>query len=432
MENPIMMFTMIAFAIVFLFLWFLYRLKHKEWQRICMELQHAKSQWEQKFLKEHQLSEELRAEIRRNREELIQVQSELRHTFDRLQEERNNEEKQIVQFEHIAHKILSNQSVLLQQQSEKGMKDILLPLQERIRLFEHKVDLTNKESIARHSSLKEQIHHLSQQSDKVAKDANNLARALKGDYKKQGNWGELILESILEKSGLEKDREYFVQITERNYQGKMQKPDVVICLPDQKKLIIDSKVSLSAYEELLSHDTEEESQQLLKAHSFAVKRHVDELSSKNYHDLYEMDSPDFVLMFVPIDTAFGLALKEDGQLYNYAFDRNIVIVTPSTLLATLKTVETMWRNEKQNRYALEIAQEAGRMYDKFVGFVVDLERMGVQLNTVLKTYDASMNKLVKGAGNVVGKAERIRNLGAKANKYLPSNILKKMDAAIES
>ncbi|MFZ1558863.1 MAG: DNA recombination protein RmuC, partial [Saprospiraceae bacterium] len=232
-------------------------------------------------------------------------------------------------------------------------------------------------------------------------------------------WGELILESILDKSGLEKNREYFVQVTERNDEGKMYKPDVVIQLPDGKKLIIDSKVSLNAYEMMVNADTDDEQKIAHKAHVLAVKNHIDSLASKNYHDLYKVESPDFVLMFIPIDTALSAAIQLDSELYLYAFDKNIVMVAPSTLLATLKTVDTMWRNDKQNRFAMEIAEEAGKMYDKFVGFADDMDKLGKQLNTAQSTYHDSMKKLNSGTGNLVSRAENIKALGAKANKSLP-------------
>ena len=232
----------------------------------------------------------------------------------------------------------------------------------------------------------------------------------------QGNWGELILESVLDKSGLEKDREYFLQQT-FDHEGKQVRPDVIIHLPDGKRLIIDSKVSLTAYEQMIRAE-DQAIKTFEKAHLLSVRKHIDGLSAKNYHDVYQIESPDFVLLFIPIDTAFASAIKADPGLYQYAFDKNIVIVTPSTLLATLKTVDSLWKNEKQQKHALDIATEAGKMYDKFVGLVEDLDKLGKQMDTARGTYHDSMKKLKEGSGNLVGRAEKIKALGAKANKKL--------------
>ena len=347
------------------------------------------------------------------------LEAELKHHKEKYDHLVNDTEHQLQKFENIANKVLHHQSAIMDEKQKLGIKEILDPLKEKIKTFEDKIEKTNLESVGRHESLKEQMKLLYEKSDQVSKDANNLVKALKGDYKKQGNWGELILESILDKSGLEKNREYFVQVTERNDEGKMYKPDVVIQLPDGKKLIIDSKVSLNAYEMMVNADTDDEQKIAHKAHVMAVKTHIDTLASKNYHDLYKVESPDFVLMFIPIDTALSAAIQLDAELYLYAFDKNIVMVAPSTLLATLKTVDTMWRNDKQNRFAMEIAEEAGKMYDKFVGFADDMDKLGKQLNTAQSTYQYSMKKLNSGTGNLVSRAENIKALGAKANKSLP-------------
>jgi len=329
-----------------------------------------------------------------------------------------NNEQQIQKFENIANRILKTQSISIADYQAKGINDVLGPLKDRIKRFEEKVDQSNMDSVKRHQSLKEQIKFLSAKSERVALDANNLAKALKGNYKQQGNWGELILESILDKSGLQKDREYFVQVSERTEEGKLLKPDVVIELPDSKKLIVDSKVSLSAFNQIVNAESDEEALLHKHAHLLALRNHIDGLAKKNYHDLYKIESPDFVMMFIPIDTAFIAALEMDNNLYNYAFDKNIVIVTSSTLLATLKTVETMWRNDKQNKHAIEISTEAGKMYDKFVNFHEDMKRLGSQMQTAQNTYNDSMKKLSNGSGNLIKRAENVRSLGAKANKKI--------------
>ncbi len=332
-------------------------------------------------------------------------------------------QKMSERFENLATKILEEKAEKFDEVQRKGITEILAPLKERIVTFEQKVEATNKESIERHSSLKQQIIGLAALNEKMSKEAINLTKALKGDSKQQGNWGELILESILDKSGLQKDREYFVQKSLTDEEGKRFQPDVVICLPDGKKLIVDSKVSLKAYDQLVNAENEEASNAAQKLHTHSVKRHIENLAEKNYHDLYKIESPDFVLMFVPIDTAFSAALSGNADLYNYAFEKNIVIVTPSTLLATLKTVETMWRNENQNRYAIDIASEAGKMYDKFSAFVADLEKLGKQIDTTQLTYQESMKKLHFGRGDLISRAEKLKSLGAKANKQLPKHLI---------
>ena len=304
-------------------------------------------------------------------------------------------------------------------------------MQEKIQLFEKKVDDTQKESISMHSALKEQLLGLKDLNLQMSKEATNLTRALKGDSKMQGNWGELVLERVLEKSGLEKDREYFVQQNFQREDGSRVMPDVVLHLPDSKKMIIDSKVSLTDYERMVNADDDDRAL-YLKAHVNSIKRHVDQLSAKNYQDLYDIESPDFVLMFIPIEPAFAVAINEDNSLYNKAFEQNIVIVTPSTLLATLRTIDSMWNNEKQQQNALEIAKQAGALYDKFEGLVTDLTGVGKKIDAAKGDYSAAMNKLVSGNGNLISRVERIKKLGAKAKKALPESFIKRaMDDELE-
>ena len=228
---------------------------------------------------------------------------------------------------------------------------------------------------------------------------------------------------MLEKSGLEKDREYFVQQSFNSEEGKRVLPDVVIHLPDNKKMIIDSKVSLTAYEQYVNSDDDKERERYLKDHLISLNKHVTQLSDKKYEDIYEIESPDFVLLFIPIEPAFAIAINNDNQLYNKAFDKNIVIVTPSTLLATLRTIDTMWNNEKQQRNAIEIARQAGALYDKFEGFVIDLTKVGKKMDEAKDEYKGAMNKLVEGRGNLITSVEKIKKLGAKAKKSLPQNII---------
>ncbi|PKG51335.1 DNA recombination protein RmuC [Olleya sp. 1-3] len=330
-------------------------------------------------------------------------------------------------FELLATKILDEKSEKFTLQNKENIKNILNPLQEKILTFEKKVDDTQKESISMHSALKEQLLGLKDLNQQMTKEATNLTRALKGDSKMQGNWGELVLERVLEKSGLEKDREYFVQQNFTRADGSRVLPDIVLHLPDNKKMIIDSKVSLTDYERYVNAE-DDQRELYLKAHINSIKRHVDQLSEKKYEDLYDIESPDFVLLFIPIEPAFAVAINADNSIYNKAFEKNIVIVTPSTLLATLRTVDSMWNNEKQQQNAIEIARQAGALYDKFEGLVKDLTGVGKKIDDAKKDYSSAMNKLVEGKGNLITSVEKIKKLGAKAKKALPESIIKRAES----
>ena len=346
--------------------------------------------------------------------------------------ERNKEQKQEVtqlqekftkEFENLANKILEEKTTKFTEQNKENLKNILTPLQDKIQLFEKKVEDTHKESIDYHAALRQQILGLREMNEQMSKETLNLTKALKGDSKMQGNWGELILERVLEKSGLEKDREYFVQQSFVTEDGNRVFPDVIINLPDGKKMVVDSKVTLTAYERYINEENEELKTQYLKEHVISINRHVEQLGSKNYQDLYQMESPDFVLLFIPIESAFAIALNEDTTLYNKAFEKNIVIVTPSTLLATLRTIDSMWANQKQQENALEIARQAGALYDKFNGFVEDLILVGKRMDEGKKAYEDSMKKLYTGNGNLITSVEKLKKMGAKAKKSLPENII---------
>ncbi|WP_162126076.1 DNA recombination protein RmuC [Flavobacterium phycosphaerae] len=372
-----------------------------------------------------------REAIRTEKEALAIQLSKKETDFENLWE-RNKEQKDEVEklqekftkeFENLANKILEEKTTKFTEQNKENLKNILTPLQDKIQLFEKKVEDTHKESIDYHAALRQQILGLREMNEQMSKETLNLTKALKGDSKMQGNWGELILERVLEKSGLEKGREYEVQQSFTTEVGNRVFPDVVINLPDGKKMIVDSKVTLTAYERYINEEDDNTKAQYLKEHVIALKRHVDQLSEKNYQDLYQMESPDFVLLFIPIESAFALALNEDTTLYNKAFEKNIVIVTPSTLLATLRTIDSMWTNQKQQENALEIARQAGALYDKFEGFVSDLVKIGKKMDEAKVEYQGAMNKLVDGKGNLVNSVEKLKKMGAKAKKALPENIL---------
>ena len=320
-------------------------------------------------------------------------------------------------FENLANKILEEKSEKFVATNKTQIESILNPLQEKIKSFEERVETTHKDHLIQQTSLKEQITFLSSLNKQMTQETINLTNALKGDSKVQGNWGEVILERILEKSGLEKGREYEIQKS-FSLEGKRLQPDVVINLPNDKKMIVDSKVSLTAYERYCNATDENEKQNYLKQHLLSLGNHIKQLSEKNYQQIYEVASPDFILLFVPIETAFALAINNDPNIYNQAFEKNIVIVTTSTLLATLKTIDSLWKNEKQQNNALEIAKQAGLLYDKFVGFVEDIQNIEKNIDRSKTDIEKAKNKLFLGNGNLVNAADKIVQLGAKAKKRL--------------
>lgn len=379
-------------------------------------------------------TEQDREEIRREKDFLNVELARRNSEFENLQKQnierdealKTQQEQLRKDFELLANKILEEKSSKFTEQNKENIKNILTPLQEKIQHFEKKVEDSQKENISIHSALREKLSELSKANIQISQEAINLTKALKGDSKMQGNWGELVLERVLEKSGLEKDREYIVQQNFSHEDGSRSLPDVIINLPNNKKMVIDSKVSLTAYERLVN--SEEEDRALhLKEHLISIKRHIDQLSAKKYEDLYEIESPDFVLMFIPIEPAFAIAINEDNSLYNKAFEQNIVIVTPTTLLATLRTIDTMWNNEKQQRNAIEIARQAGSLYDKFEGFMTDLIGIGKKIDSTKSDYSAAMNKLFEGRGNIISSIEKIKKMGAKAKKSLPDAIIKRAE-----
>jgi DNA recombination protein RmuC len=398
------------------------------------QLQLQKEQFERErntFEKQLQVTHLEKESIRTEKDSLaIQLSKkevDFENLWERHKEQKNEitelQEKFTKEFENLANKILEEKSAKFTEQNSENMKNILMPLQDKIQGFEKKVEQTHKESIDYHAALRQQIIGLSEMNAQMSKETLNLTKALKGDSKMQGNWGELVLERVLEKSGLEKGREYEVQQSFTNSEGNRVLPDVVINLPDGKKMIVDSKVSLVAYERWINEESEILKVDFLKEHVHSIKRHVEQLGNKNYHDLYQIESPDFVLLFIPIEPAFAIALNEDSTLYNKAFDRNIVIVTPTTLLATLRTIDSMWTNQKQQENAFEIARQAGALYDKFEGFVTDLVRIGNKIKDTKTEYESAMSKLVDGRGNLISSVEKLKKMGAKAKKSLPENII---------
>ena len=357
----------------------------------------------------------------------------LQEKYDEYQKELDKlQEKFKLEFENVATKILKQNTVDFSEVNRKSINEIVHPLKERIETFEKTVNSTYEKGLKERSGLKVEIEKLVELNQKISEEANNLTRALKSDTKKQGNWGEMVLERLLERSGLIKGEEYLVQETYRNEQGEMIRPDVVIKLPDEKHIIIDSKVSLLAYESYINTEDKDKQASFLKAHVHSVKEHVKNLAEKNYQLTDKLDTPDFVLLFMPLESAFSLAVQEQSDLFSFAWDRKIVIVSPTTLLATMMTVGSIWKHEKQTRNAIEIAKQGGMLYDKFVAFLKDLETLGAQIGRVQSTYENAHKKLSSGTGDLIGRVERLKALGAKTSKDIPTDLLDDGDMEEES
>ena len=369
---------------------------------------------------EREKSEKLTSENSSLKSDYINLQQKLSEQKSEIEE---LQQKFTKEFENLANRIFDEKGKKFTEQNKEKLSEILNPLKEKISEFEKKVEETSKESIRGHSSLKEQLEMLRQMNQQITQEAKNLTEALKGQTKTQGNWGEFILESILEKSGLVKGREYSVQESLTTESGKRYQPDVIINLPENKSIIIDSKVSLIAYERYVSSEDETEKAKALRDHVLSIRSHLKNLSSKNYQSLYNLNSLDFVLLFMPIEPAFALAVQNDVNLFNDAFEMNIVIVSPSTLLATLRTIASIWRQENQNRNAMEIARQAGALYDKFVNFYNDLIDVGKKLDLAKNSYEEAMKKIHDGRGNLIVGVEKMKQLGAKASKSIPPTAL---------
>lgn len=328
-----------------------------------------------------------------------------------------------IEFKNIANEIFDAKQKRFSEQSQTQLDGILKPLGERIQAFEKKVEDSYANEAKERFSLIKEVKNLQDLNARISRDAINLTNALKGESKTQGTWGEVILERVLEKSGLVKGREYEIQVTAKSEDGRRMQPDVVVHLPESKDLIIDSKVSLTAYERFCTADDPVQRATELASHIQSLRQHIKQLSSKDYQNLSSIRTLDFVLLFVPVEAAFSVAVQEDGELFSSAFDKNIVLVAPSTLLATLRTIQNIWRYEQQNKNAQEIAERAGALYDKFVNFVADLEDIGGRLGAVQTAYDKAHNKLTSGRGSLVSRAETMRELGAKVTKTLPQNLV---------
>ncbi len=385
-----------------------------------------KSSEEEKARLNQQISEE-----RERREQAENNNTALRSEMKHLEEKLENQKKELEQlqerfkteFENIANKILKQNTKEFSESSHKNMSELLNPLKEKIETFEKKVEDTYQKGLKDQTDLRAELKKLHELNTKLGEEAGNLTRALKADSKQQVDCGEVVLERILERSVLIKNEEYFTQQTENNEEGKLLRPDVMIKLPEEKYLIIDSKVSLTAYEAYISAENEKQKETALKRHLDSVKKHIKELRDKKYDNLKGVNTPDFVLMFMPVEPAFALAVQEDPELFNYAWEQRIVIVSPTTLLATLRTVASIWRHEKQTKHAMEIAQQGGRLYDKFVGFLTDLEKIGANIERARVSFDEAKKKLKTGRGNIINQLEKMKEMGAKATKSISEKYL---------
>ena len=379
----------------------------------CAELQ-------QEILAERLKSDALRVK-------LAGSETDYRNILDKLGTQKAEitemQQQSKAEFRNLANDILKEHAAEFTQHNQKNIGEILNPLKEKIKEFEDKVQHAYDQEGRDKASLRTEIIHLLELNRKLSEDAENLTKALKGDVKKQGNWGEMILERVLERSGLVKGENYLREYTAINRRGETIRPDVVIKLPDHKHIIVDAKVSLVAYEAYVSHDEPAVKEKFLRQHIEALRNQIRILGEKDYQGSAMFDTPDFVLLFLPMESAFSIALQNDPELFAFAWDRKIVIVSPTTLLATLMTISAMWKQEKQTQNALEIARQGGALYDKFVAFIGDLDKMGLQMNQLQGSYAEAKNKLSGGRGNLVVRAESLRKLGAKVSKKMPAQYL---------
>lgn len=419
----------------------------QEWQQQAEQLKQTEQQLTQAQIelsgsKERLISlERIEAELFQREEELgqsrhqyatLQADYKSLQTRVEMQQQSHTEQLKLLEqakeqlqheFSSLANKIFENNSQRFGNQQQEKLQSLLQPVRQQLDDFKKQVgDVYDKEARDRRG-LHEQIEHLKKLNQQMSEDAVNLTKALKSETKTQGNWGELVLARLLEQSGLRQGHEYQVQVNTRDAEGRRFQPDVIIYLPDDKQIILDSKVSLVDYERYCSSEDEEKRQKAMKAHVASIRRHIDGLASKGYEHLPDLNTLDCVLMFVPVDAAFMAALEEDSQLFSYGFDRNVLLVSPATLLVTLRTINLIWRNEKQNMHALEIARQAGGLYDKFVGFVEALDEVGDYMRKAVTSYETARKRLTSGRGNIVTRVSELQKLGVKGRKQLSAQLV---------
>ncbi|MCZ2482997.1 DNA recombination protein RmuC [Aquirufa nivalisilvae] len=392
-------------------------------------LQQEQSKWLTLEAENKKKIQELEQENRSMFGQVSLLEGQNKSLKESLDSQKADEEKMRKMLVDISNESVLRQGKVLSEQQQVKLNDVLNPLKEKLKEFEEKVNLGQKSSIEQNSALMEQIKNLTSLNQTVTQKTEDLTNALKGSNKTQGNWGEMILERVLESSGLKKGSEYETQFVTRNQMNESIKPDAVIFLPDNKNLIIDSKVSLVAYERYTSAEEGTLDKDIaLKAHIESLKNHIKELSAKDYHTGLNLNSPDFVLLFIPIESGFVATISQDTSLFNFAWERKIVLVSPSTLLATLRTIASVWKTEYQTRNAIEIARQAGDLYDKFVSFTQDMEDVGKHIKKAEDAHSNAVNKLSTGKGNLVTRAEKLHKLGIKSTKKLNQGLIQEEDS----
>lgn len=397
-------------------------------------LDKEKTVLEDRLQKAVEVFQQQKTDLEAERTKMLQLTAELTQwkTSCRNLEEKLNDQKAEIeqlqekftsQFKAIANDILKQNSKEFTDSNQKNIQDILNPLKEKIQSFEKRVEETYDKELRDKISLREEVKKLYELNTRISEEANNLTKALKSDPKKQGNWGEVILERILERSGLVEGEGFTRQANLKSEEGSRLQPDVIINLPENKHIVVDAKVSLVAYERLVNCEEDVEREIHLKAHLLSLRNHIKQLSEKDYHALYGINSPDFVLLFVPIESCFSVAVQADHDLFNFAWEKKVVMVSPSTLLATLRTIASIWKQEQQTRNAIEIARQGGALYDKFVGFLADLNKVGLTINAAQKAHDDALKKLQTGSGNLINRVEALKKLGARTTKAIPAEVL---------
>jgi len=367
---------------------------------------------------------DLTGQVNRKNAEFKALQAKIN---DQKQDNEQLQERFRTEFKNLSNEIFDEKTKKFTEQNRTKLEEILKPLGERIKEFQTKVEETYDKESKQRFSLEKEIKNLAELNQQISKEANNLTTALKGQAKTRGNWGEIILESILEKSGLVRDREYFIQQSFTNIEGRRLQPDVIVSYPGERTVVIDSKVSLNAYEQYASAETKEEQDSAVKEHILSVRNHINDLAGKKYQDIYQLKSLDFVMMFMPVEPAYFVAMQNDPNLWNYAYERRVLLISPTNLIAALKMIANLWRVEYQNRNVQNIADQSGALYEKFVGMVNDMLDIGKKLDSTKTSWDDAMNKLSTGKGNLIRKVEKIKELGVKTNKEIPKSLLDKAD-----
>jgi DNA recombination protein RmuC len=402
------------------------QLEH-ELEQVEQRAQQQFTQLEQRLQRADQEKQQLQQQRSQLQADLAANQSKLESTLKHAEEKQllleASEERMKKEFERLAQQIFEQKSERLQQSSKQTLEVTLAPFKQQLEAFKKQVESQYTEELKQRASLTTEITSLQQLNKQMAAEADALTRALKGDTKAQGNWGEVVLERILNQSGLREGHEYETQSHHRDEDGRSFKPDVVVHLPNEKDVVIDSKVSLVAYERYFNSDDDKDREAALAEHVNSLRAHIKGLSKKNYQQLDSVRTLDYVLMFIPIEPAFLLAVDRDPELIRLALEHNIMLVSPTNLLVALRTVNNIWQYEHQNRNAQKIAEDAGRLYDKFVGFIEDMQKIGNSLDTVRKHYDGAMNKLSTGRGNLIGRVEKFKEMGVQSSKKLDSKLL---------